>query len=44
MNSIGSGNFREQANRDQKTYQQRLKEMEFERNLRRQEAVAAFEL
>ena len=41
METIGSGNFREQAKRDQQTYQQRLKEMEFERNLRRQEAVSA---
>ena len=41
MHSIGSGNFHEQSKRDQPTYQQRLQEMEFERNERRQEAILA---
>jgi hypothetical protein len=41
MDSIGSGNFHEQSKRDQPTYQQRLQEMEFERNERRQEVIPA---
>jgi hypothetical protein len=41
MHSIGSGNFHEQPKRDQPNYQQRLQEIEFERNERRQEAILA---
>nr|WP_174823485.1 M23 family metallopeptidase [Ruegeria arenilitoris] len=41
MDSIGSGNFREQAKRDQATYQERLNIMSAERDMRAQEAVAA---
>ncbi|MEE2945519.1 MAG: M23 family metallopeptidase [Pseudomonadota bacterium] len=41
MDSIGSGNFREQAKRDQQTYQLRLNEISGERDLRSAEAVAA---
>lgn len=41
MDSIGSGNFREQAKRDQRTYEARLNALEAERNLRAQEAAAA---
>ena len=40
MDSIGSGNFREQAKRDQLTYQQRLNEMAAERDVRAEEALA----
>jgi murein DD-endopeptidase MepM/ murein hydrolase activator NlpD len=43
MDSIGSGNFREQAKRDQQTYQLRLNEISNERDLRSAEAVAAQE-
>lgn len=41
MDSIGSGNFREQAKRDQATYQERLNILSAERNARAQEALAA---
>ena len=43
MDSIGSGNFREQAKRDQTTYEQRLNSLEAERDLRAMEAAAAQE-
>lgn len=43
MDSIGSGNFREQARRDQVTYQQRLNALSQERDERAAEAVAAQE-
>ncbi|WP_299924926.1 M23 family metallopeptidase [uncultured Pelagimonas sp.] len=41
MDSIGSGNFREQARREQITYQQRLNALSSERDTRASEAVAA---
>jgi murein DD-endopeptidase MepM/ murein hydrolase activator NlpD len=41
MDSIGSGNFREQAKRDQQTYQQRLNALSGERDARAEEALAA---
>ncbi len=41
MDSIGSGNFREQAKRDQATYQERLNILSAERDARAQEALAA---
>ncbi|WP_037309832.1 M23 family metallopeptidase [Ruegeria halocynthiae] len=41
MDSIGSGNFREQAKRDQATYQERLNILSAERDSRAQEALAA---
>jgi murein DD-endopeptidase MepM/ murein hydrolase activator NlpD len=41
MDSIGSGNFREQAKRDQNTYQERLNVLSRERDDRAVEAVAA---
>lgn len=41
MDSIGSGNFREQARREQITYQQRLNALSSERDMRATEAVAA---
>jgi len=41
MDSIGSGNFREQARRDQQTYQQRLNDLSAERDARAQEALDA---
>ena len=41
MDSIGSGNFREQAKRDQNTYQERLNLLSQERDDRAIEAVAA---
>ncbi|GGH25891.1 Murein DD-endopeptidase MepM and murein hydrolase activator NlpD, contain LysM domain [Cribrihabitans marinus] len=41
MDSIGSGNFREQAKRDQMTYQARLNALAFERDARAEEALAA---
>lgn len=41
MDSIGSGNFREQAKRDQNTYETRLNTLSSERDLRAEEAVAA---
>lgn len=43
MDSIGSGNFREQAKRDQRTYEARLNAIEAERDMRAEEAVAAQE-
>ena len=41
MDSIGAGNFREQAIRDQETYQQRLQYMAQERDIRAEEATKA---
>lgn len=41
MDSIGSGNFREQARRDQITYQSRLNALSVERDARTEEALAA---
>ncbi len=41
MDSIGSGNFREQAKRDQATYQERLNILSAERDARALEALAA---
>ncbi len=41
MDSIGSGNFREQAKRDQQTFQLRLNELAHERDTRAAEALAA---
>ncbi|MES0824045.1 M23 family metallopeptidase [Ruegeria sp. SCP11] len=41
MDNIGSGNFREQAKRDQATYQERLNILSAERDARAQEALAA---
>lgn len=41
MDSIGSGNFREQAKRDQNNYQARLNELSSQRDSRATEAVAA---
>ena len=41
MDSIGSGNFREQAKRDQRTYQARLNHLAEERDSRAEEALAA---
>ncbi|MCA0995590.1 DUF5930 domain-containing protein [Alloyangia pacifica] len=43
MDSISAGNFREQARRDQTTYQQRLNELSRERDVRAAEAKAAQE-
>ncbi|MDF1726389.1 MAG: DUF5930 domain-containing protein [Sulfitobacter sp.] len=43
MDSIGSGNFREQAKRDQRTYQARLNELSSQRDSRAEEALAAQE-
>lgn len=43
MDSIGSGNFREQAKRDQRTYQARLNELSAQRDQRAEEALAAQE-
>ncbi len=43
MDSIGSGNFREQAKRDQRTYQARLNDLSSQRDSRATEAVAAQE-
>ena len=43
MDSIGSGNFREQAKRDQRTYEARLNALSSERDLRAGEAAAAQE-
>ena len=43
MDSIGSGNFREQAKHDQRTYEARLNALEAERNSRAEEAAAAQE-
>lgn len=41
MDSIGSGNFREQAKRDQRTYEYRLNALADERDMRAHEALAA---
>ncbi|MGR3455218.1 DUF5930 domain-containing protein [Pseudooceanicola sp.] len=41
MDSIGSGNFRDQARRDQQVYQERLNAMAEERDNRAEEALAA---
>ncbi|WP_305968510.1 MULTISPECIES: M23 family metallopeptidase [unclassified Mameliella] len=41
MDSIGAGNFRDQAKRDQLTYQQRLNALSAERDARAAEALAA---
>lgn len=41
MDSIGSGNFREQAKRDQRTYQARLNDLSGQRDKRAEEALAA---
>ncbi len=41
MDSIGSGNFREQAKRDQQNYQERLNVLSTERDSRADEALAA---
>ena len=41
MDSIGSGNFREQAKRDQQTYEYRLNALSAERDKRAEEAIAA---
>ncbi len=41
MDSIGAGNFREQARRDQQTYELRLNELSGERDARSTEALAA---
>ena len=41
MDSIGAGNFREQAKRDQRLYQERLNILASERDLRMDEALAA---
>lgn len=43
MDSIGAGNFREQAKRDLQTYEARLNALASERDMRAQEAVAAQE-
>jgi murein DD-endopeptidase MepM/ murein hydrolase activator NlpD len=43
MDSIGSGNFREQAKRDQRTYETRLNVLAAQRDSRAEEAVAAQE-
>lgn len=43
MDSIGSGNFREQAKRDQATYQERLNLLAGQRDMRTREALAAQE-
>lgn len=43
MDSIGAGNFREQAKRDQTTYQARLNDLSMQRDKRTAEALAAQE-
>jgi murein DD-endopeptidase MepM/ murein hydrolase activator NlpD len=43
MDSIGAGNFREQAKRDQHTYQERLNDLSGQRDSRAEEALAAQE-
>ncbi|MFU1479179.1 DUF5930 domain-containing protein [Roseovarius sp. C7] len=43
MDSIGSGNFREQAKRDQRIYEERLNTLSSERDMRAQEAREAQE-
>ncbi len=41
MDSIGAGNFRDQAKRDQMVYQERLNALSSERHMRAEEALAA---
>ena len=41
MDSIGAGNFRDQAKRDQRSYEVRLNSLEAERDMRAREAAAA---
>ncbi|MEP5155421.1 M23 family metallopeptidase [Planktotalea sp.] len=41
MDSIGSGNFRDQARRDHEAYERRLNELSAERDARAEEALAA---
>jgi len=41
MDSIGAGNFREQAKRDQSNYEARLNELSLQRDARAEEALAA---
>ncbi|WP_323782604.1 M23 family metallopeptidase [Thalassovita sp.] len=41
MDSIGSGNFRDQARRDQQTYEHRLNQLASERDTRSEEALAS---
>ncbi len=43
MDSIGAGNFREQAKRDLQTYQARLNDLSAQRDMRAEEALAAQE-
>lgn len=43
MDAIGAGNFRDQAKRDQRTYEQRLNALSAERDMRAEEAIAAQE-
>ena len=43
MDSIGAGNFREQAKRDQRTYQARVNDLSAQRDARAEEALAAQE-
>ena len=43
MDSIGAGNFREQAKRDQRTYEARLNHLSAQRDARAEEALAAQE-
>lgn len=43
MDSIGSGNFREQAKRDQSVYRERLNDLSAQRDLRAEEALTAQE-
>lgn len=43
MDSIGAGNFRDQAERDQRTYEERLSALSKERDMRAEEALAAQE-
>jgi len=43
MDSIGAGNFREQAKRDKHTYQERLNDLSGQRDSRAEEALAAQE-
>lgn len=43
MDSIGAGNFRDQAKRDQLVYQERLNALSSERHMRAEEALAAQE-
>lgn len=43
MDSIGAGNFREQAKRDQNTYEARLNHLSAQRDARAEEALAAQE-